>query len=66
MRERIASGEKNIKISDFDEHFSYVVVNNDSRYKEDGMKLIRKGDYMEFVNIAKEFNIEIDISYYLE
>ncbi|RIA82550.1 hypothetical protein C1645_835203 [Glomus cerebriforme] len=49
-----------------DARFSYVVVNDDSRYKEDGMKSTRKGDYMEFVNIAKEFNMEIDVSYYLE
>jgi len=66
MRERIASGEKNIKIPDSGEHFSYVVVNNDPRYKEDGTKSTRKGDYMEFANIAKEFNMEIDINYYLE
>ena len=66
MRERIVSEKKNIKISDSGEHFSYVVVNDNSRYKEDGMKLTRKGDYMEFANIAKEFNMKIDISYYLE
>ncbi len=66
MRERIASEEKNIKFPDSGKHFSYVVMNDGSRYKEDGMKSIRKGDYMEFANIAKEFNMEIDISYYLE
>ena len=57
---------KNIKIPDSGEHFSYVVVNNGPRYKEDGTKSTRKGDYMEFANIAKEFNMKIDISYYLE
>ena len=46
MRERIASGKKNIKISDSGEHFSYVVVNDGARYKEDGTKSTRKGDYM--------------------
>ncbi|PKY59824.1 hypothetical protein RhiirA4_482911 [Rhizophagus irregularis] len=66
IRKRIANGEKNIKISDSGKHFSYVVVNDSPRYKEDGTKSIRKGDYMEFANIAKEFNMEIDISYYLE
>ena len=66
MRKRIANGEKNVKIPDSSEHFSYVVVNDDACYKEDSTKLIRKGDYMEFTNIAKEFNMEIDVSYYLE
>ncbi|CAI2189691.1 17189_t:CDS:2, partial [Funneliformis geosporum] len=66
MRERIASREKNIKISDSGEQFSYIVVNNGFRYKEDGTKSTRKGNYMEFANIAKEFNMEIDIRYYLE
>ena len=66
MRKRIASGEKNIKIPDSGEHFSYVVVNDSPRYKEDAIKLTRKGKYMEFANIAKEFNMEIDIRYYLE
>ncbi|CAI2201292.1 18580_t:CDS:1, partial [Funneliformis geosporum] len=46
MRERIASGEKNIKIPDSGEQFNYVVVNNGLRYKEDGTKSTRKGDYM--------------------
>ena len=66
MRERIASRRKNIKIPDSDKHFSYVVMNDNSRYKEDSTKSTRKGDYMEFANIAKEFNMEINISYYLE
>ncbi|RGB25372.1 hypothetical protein C1646_771827 [Rhizophagus diaphanus] len=66
MRKRIANGEKNIKIPDSGEHFSYVVVNDGPCYKEDSMKSTRKGDYMEFTNIAKEFNMEIDVIYYLE
>ncbi|CAI2197158.1 5485_t:CDS:1, partial [Funneliformis geosporum] len=65
-RERIASGEKNIKIPDSGEQFSYVVVNDGPCYKEDGTKSIRKGDYIEFANIVKEFNMKIDIRYYLE
>ncbi|RIA79364.1 hypothetical protein C1645_840873 [Glomus cerebriforme] len=66
MRERIASGEKNIKIPDSGEHFSYVVVNDGPHYKEDGSKSTRKGNYMEFANIAKEQNMGIDIGHYLE
>ena len=66
MRKRIANGEKNIKIPDSGEHFSYVVVNDGAHYKEDDTKSIRKDDYMEFANIAKEFNMKIDIRYYLE
>ena len=66
MRERIASGEKNIKIPDSGEHFSYVVVNDSFRYKEDSTKSTEKSNYMKFANIEKEFNMEIDISYYLE
>ena len=66
MKERIVSREKYIKISNSDKHFNYVIMSDSLRYKEDGMKLIRKGDYMEFANIVKEFNMEIDISYYLE
>ena len=41
-------------------------MNDSSRYKEDSMKSTRKGDYIEFANIVKEFNMKIDISYYLE
>ncbi|RIA82420.1 hypothetical protein C1645_835403 [Glomus cerebriforme] len=66
MRERIASREKNIKIPDSGEHFSYVVVNDGPRYKENGTKSSRKGDYMEFANIVKEQNMEINIGHYLE
>ncbi|PKK56492.1 DNA/RNA polymerase [Rhizophagus irregularis] len=42
MRERIASGKKNIKIPDSGEHYCYVVVNDSPRYKEDGTKSTRK------------------------
>ncbi|CAI2201429.1 19826_t:CDS:1, partial [Funneliformis geosporum] len=66
MRERIASGEKNIKIPDSDEHFNYIIVNDGPRYKKDGSKSTKKGDYMEFSEIAKEFNMKIDIGHYLE
>ena len=66
MKKRIASRKKNIKISDSDKHFSYIVMNDSFRYKKDGTKSIKKGDYMEFANIMKEFNMKIDISYYLE
>ena len=66
MRKRIANGEKNIKIPDSGEQFSYVVVKDGPRYKEDGTKSTRKNDYMEYTSIAKEQNMEIDIGYYLE
>ncbi|CAI2199599.1 14774_t:CDS:2, partial [Funneliformis geosporum] len=61
-----ASGEKNINITDSDEHFSYIVVNDGPRYKKDGSKSARKGNYMEFSEIAKDFNMKIDIRHYLE
>ncbi|CAI2190981.1 11116_t:CDS:2 [Funneliformis geosporum] len=57
---------KNIKIPDSVKHFSYIIVNNNLRYKKDGSKLTRKGDYMKFSEIAKEFNMKIDIGHYLE
>src|SRR4051812_46381227 len=66
MRKKIESGEKNIKIPDSGEQFSYIVVKDGPRYKEDGTKSTRKGDYMEYASIAKEQNMEIDIGYYLE
>ncbi|CAI2195182.1 8216_t:CDS:2, partial [Funneliformis geosporum] len=66
FKQKNSKRRKNIKIPDSDEQFSYVVVNDGPRYKEDGTKSTRKGDYMEFANIAKEFNMEIDIRYYLE
>ncbi|CAI2196639.1 5316_t:CDS:1, partial [Funneliformis geosporum] len=66
IKERIANGEKNIKIPDSGERFSYIIMNNSPRYKKDGSKSTRKDNYMEFVNIAKEFNMDIDIRYYLE
>src|SRR6266540_177939 len=59
MRERIVSEKKNIKISDSGKYFSYVVIN-------DGLKSIRKDDYMKYLKIAKKFNMKIDISYYLK
>ncbi|CAI2201617.1 12328_t:CDS:1, partial [Funneliformis geosporum] len=66
MRERIASGEKNVKIPDSGERFSYIAVNDGPRYKKDSSKSTRKGDYMEFPEIVKEFNMKIDIGHYLE
>jgi len=55
------------KISDPGERFSYVIVKEGSLYDENGKKqLCRVADYMKFSDIAKELNIEIDISHYLE
>ncbi len=55
------------KISDPDERFSYVVVKEGLLYDENGKKQSRRvADYMKFLDITKELNIEIDISHYLE
>ncbi|RIA85332.1 hypothetical protein C1645_741670 [Glomus cerebriforme] len=66
MRKRIASREKNIKIPNSNECFSYIIMNDAPHYKEDSSKSTRKGDYIEYSEIAKEFNMEIDIGHYLE
>ncbi len=58
--------EKHLKIPDPSEHFSYVIINNSPHYKDDGRKSIRIADYIEFLKIAKEHNMKIDINYYLE
>src|SRR6266496_4125733 len=55
------------KILDSGKRFSYVVVKGDPLYDENGKKQSRRvADYMEFLDIAKELNIEIDIGHYLE
>jgi len=55
------------KIPDSGERFSYVIVKGGPLYDENGKKQPRRvADYMEFPNIAKELNIEIDIGHYLE
>src|SRR6266542_5781824 len=55
------------KIPDPGEHFSYVVVKGGPLYdKNDKKQSYRVADYMEFPDIAKELNIEIDIGHYLE
>ena len=58
--------ERNERISDPGERFSYVVVKGPPLYNEQGRKVPhRVGDYMEYADIAKERNMEIDINYYL-
>src|SRR3954452_13039845 len=58
--------EKNKRIPDPSECFSYVVVKGPPFYnKEDKKKPHRVGDFMEYVDIAKEQNMKIDINYYL-
>lgn len=59
--------EKGLKIPDPDERFSYVLVKGE-RYRDEKGHLIqrRNADYMEYVDIAKESNMEIDINHYLE
>ncbi|GES83053.1 DNA polymerase family B-domain-containing protein [Rhizophagus clarus] len=59
--------EKNEMIPDPGERFNYVVVKGPPLYNEEGQKeQHRVGDYMEYADIAKELNMEIDINYYLE
>ncbi|PKK56119.1 hypothetical protein RhiirC2_800705 [Rhizophagus irregularis] len=58
--------ERNERIPDPGEQFSYVVVKGSRLRKENGTLIpYRVGDYMEYPHIAKEQNIEIDINYYL-
>ncbi|RIB19688.1 ribonuclease H-like domain-containing protein [Gigaspora rosea] len=55
-----------IRIPNLGERFSYVVIKGLPLYNEQGRKVPhRVGDYMEYVDIAKERNMEIDINYYL-
>ena len=58
--------ERNERIPDPGERFSYVIVKGPPLYNEQGRKVPhRVGDYMEYADIAKERNMEIDINYYL-
>ncbi|RIB04471.1 hypothetical protein C2G38_2222263 [Gigaspora rosea] len=57
---------ENEKIPDPGERFSYVVVKGPPLYNKEGRKEPhRVGDFMEYADIAKEQNMEIDINYYL-
>ena len=59
--------ERNERIPNPGEWFSYVIVKGLSLYNKEGRKeSYRVGDYMEYVDKAKEFNMEIDINYYLD
>ena len=58
--------KKNERIPDPSECFSYIVIKSLPFYKEQGGKVPhRVRDYMEYADIAKEHNMEIDINYYL-
>ncbi|CAB4492569.1 unnamed protein product [Rhizophagus irregularis] len=58
--------ERNERIPDLGERFSYVVVKSPHLHSEEGQLIpYRVGDYMEYAGIAKEKNMEIDINYYL-
>ncbi|PKK57795.1 DNA/RNA polymerase [Rhizophagus irregularis] len=58
--------EKNERIPDPGERFSYVIVKGPRLRNEKGRLIpYRVGDYMEYAGIAKEKNMEIDINYYL-
>ncbi|RGB29794.1 DNA polymerase family B-domain-containing protein [Rhizophagus diaphanus] len=59
--------EKNERIPDLSERFNYVVVKDPPLYNKKGRKEPhRVGDYMEYADITKKLNMEIDINYYLE
>jgi DNA polymerase elongation subunit (family B) len=48
------------------ERFSFVYVKNDTLYDMRGYKRnIKASDIMEYAHVAKEFNMQIDIIYYL-
>ncbi|GBC36227.2 DNA polymerase family B-domain-containing protein [Rhizophagus irregularis DAOM 181602=DAOM 197198] len=58
--------ERNERIPDPGERFSYVVVKGSRLRSEEGRLIpYRVGDYMEYAGIAKEKKMEIDINYYL-
>ncbi|GBB87524.1 hypothetical protein RclHR1_00140028 [Rhizophagus clarus] len=58
--------ERNESIPDPGERFSYVAVKGPRLRNEKGRLIpYRVGDYMEYADIAKEQNMEIDINYYL-
>ncbi|CAG8650216.1 2720_t:CDS:1, partial [Acaulospora morrowiae] len=58
--------EKNERIPNSGERFSYVVVKGPPFYNKEGRKEPHRiGDFMEYADIAKEQNMEIDINYYL-
>ena len=58
--------ERNKRIFDSGEQFSYIIVKGSHLHDEKGRLIpYRVGDYMEYLNIAKEQNMKIDINYYL-
>ncbi|CAB5208415.1 unnamed protein product [Rhizophagus irregularis] len=66
FNEFIIMERENERIPDPGEHFSYVVVKGPRLRNEKGRLIpYRVGDYMEYADIAKEQNMEIDINYYL-
>ncbi|CAI2192453.1 12292_t:CDS:1, partial [Funneliformis geosporum] len=59
--------ERNKRIPDSSECFSYIIVKGPSLYNKEGRKEQHKvGDFMKYADIAKEQNMKIDINYYLE
>src|SRR5207244_236244 len=55
------------RIPDPGERFSYVMIHPDSLFGLSGKKLtLKKSDQMEFVNVAKELNKELDLYHYFE
>ncbi len=58
--------ERNKRIFDSGEQFSYIIVKGSHLHDEKGRLIpYRVRDYMEYLNIAKEQNMKIDINYYL-
>ncbi|CAI2185392.1 2515_t:CDS:1 [Funneliformis geosporum] len=60
--------ERNERIPDSGEQFSYVVIKGPHlRDEKDRLIPYRIGDYMKYLsNITKEQNMKIDINYYLD
>ncbi len=62
MREKYES-----KISDPKKRFSYVIIHSNKVFDLSGFKLtIRKADQIEFADVAKELNRELNLSHYFE
>ena len=60
-------GEHKSKILTLGERFSYVVTHSDMTFDLYGRKLMpTKGERMEFINMAKELNKELDLYHYFE
>ena len=58
--------KKNKRIPNSSKWFSIIVIKGPPLYNKQGKKIShRVGNYMKYADITKEYNIEIDINYYL-